>query len=287
MKNINHIAPKAQPYLQIVETIAKSPKRLYFTGTLPEQRLPTVAIVGSRKVTSYGKEIAYRLSYDLAASGVVIVSGLALGIDGIAHQAALDAKGKTIAVLGNALPGIYPSTHSHLARSIIEGGGALLSEYEPGLPTMRHHFLERNRIVSGLCDVLLVVEAAARSGTLSTAAYALEQGKEVAAVPGNITSPMSAGCNNLIKQGAYPVTEAGDVIRLLGLEERFPEQAELLFSGSEEEVMLLKLLRDGIRDGHELHAASKLTPEAYGQALTMLEINGRIRPLGANQWALA
>lgn len=287
MRNINHIVPKSSDYLQILETIAKSPKRLYFTGTLPEQRLPTVAIVGSRKVTSYGKEVAYRLSYDLAAAGVVVVSGLALGIDGIAHQAALDAKGRTIAVLGNALPDIYPSTHTNLARSIVSSGGAILSEYEPGFPTLRHQFLERNRIVSGLCDVLLVVEAAARSGTLSTAAYALEQGKEVAAVPGNITSPMSAGCNNLIKQGAHPVTEALDVIRLLGMDERLPRQAELLFSGSDEEVLLLKLLRDGLRDGHELHAASKLTPEAYGQALTMLEINGRIRPLGANQWALA
>lgn len=287
MKNINHIVPKSSEYLQILKSIAKSPKRLYFVGNLPEQRIPTVAIVGSRKVTSYGKEVAYKLSYDLAKAGIVVISGLALGIDGIAHQAALDANGRTIAILGNALPDIYPSTHTNLADAIVRSGGAVLSEYEPGLPTMRHQFLERNRLVSGLCDVLLVVEAAARSGTLSTAAYALEQGKEVAAIPGNITSPMSAGCNHLIKQGAHPVTEALDVIRLLGMEERVPKQTELLFSGSDEEVILLKLLRDGLRNGHELHAASKLTPEAYGQALTMLEINGRIRPLGANQWALA
>lgn len=286
MKNINQITPKSSAYLQILAHIAKPPKRLYFCGSLPDRRTPTVAIVGSRKVTVYGKEVAYRLSYDLARSGIVIVSGLALGIDGIAHQAAVEAGGKTIAVLGNALPGIYPSAHAYLARTIVESGGAVISEYEPNLPTMRHHFLERNRIVSGLCDVLLVVEAAERSGTLSTAAYALEQGKEVAAVPGNITSPMSAGCNHLIKQGAHPVTDAQDIIRLLGLETADAAQPELLFADTQQEVLILQLLGSGLRHGNELLEASKLSPQDFNQALTMLEINGRIRSLGANQWTL-
>ncbi|HEX4662625.1 MAG TPA: DNA-processing protein DprA [Candidatus Saccharimonadales bacterium] len=286
MKNINKATPDDSEYLQILAGIDNKPKALYYIGTLPAERRPTVSIVGSRKPTAYGREVGYKLAYELAARGVVIVSGLAIGIDSTAHQAALDAGGTTLAVLGNGLAEIYPATNEQLAKDIVNHGGAIISEYEPTMPGMRHQFLERNRIVSGLCDVLLVVEAAARSGTLSTANHALGQGKDVAAIPGNITSPMSAGCNKLIKQGAMPITEVGDILQLLGLTSP-RQQLVMPLADTPEEAILLQLLQKGVRDGEELHKKSRLTAALFGQTLSMLEITGKIEALGANQWTLS
>lgn len=148
-------------------------------GELPDERLPSVAIVGTRKPTTYGKEVTRQLASDLAKRGVIIISGLALGIDGLAHRGALEAGGTTIAVLANGLPDIYPSTHRALADEILASRGAIISEYEPGVSARGFQFLQRNRIVSGLSDAVIITEAATRSGTLNTAAHALEQGKEV------------------------------------------------------------------------------------------------------------
>ena len=215
---INTIAPQDNKYLQIIDSIANCPKKLYFMGILPEKRAPTVAIVGTRKPTAYGREVTYRLAHDLARRGVIIVSGLALGVDGIAHRATLDANGITLAVLANGVDIIYPATHMDLAGDILAKGGAIISEYEPGTEARDFQFLERNRIVSGLSDAVIVTEAAARSGTLSTVMHALEQGREVFVVPGNITSPLSVGCNNLIKQGAHPITCAEDVLEIIAPE---------------------------------------------------------------------
>lgn len=254
-------------------------------GRLPETVKPTVAIVGSRKPTSYGREVAQRISYDLAQAGVIIVSGLALGIDGVAHRGALEAGGTTIAVLGNGLDSIYPSSHQDLGQTIIEKGGAIISEYEPAMPALAYQFLERNRIVSGLSDAVVVVEAAARSGTLSTAAHALNQGREVFAVPGNITSPLSTGCNNLIKQGATPVTSSDDILEIIAPQIKI-DQAQLIFGDTVEEVAIIDLLKAGLRDGEDIQIKSQLTPEVFNQTLSMLEIKGIIRPLGANQWTL-
>jgi len=283
MININKAVIDTTAYLKPVSSVAKAPKSLYFIGKLPEQRRKTVAIVGSRKMTSYGKEVAYKLAYELASRGVVIVSGLAIGIDAIAHEAALDAGGTTIAVLGNGLPDIYPAANRRLAERIVQNDGAILSEYEPGTSARQHQFLERNRLESGMSDLVLVVEAAARSGTLNTAAHALEQGKEVASVPGNITSPTSAGCNNLIKQGAIPITDVSDILYILGLDDG---QAQLPFAATSEEAIILSLIESGIRDGHELLPASKLETALFNQTLSLLEITGKIRPLGSNQWTL-
>lgn len=285
MININNISPDDSAYLQILDGIDNKPKALYYLGNIPAERKPTVSIVGSRKPTAYGKEVGYKLAYELAQRGIVIVSGLAIGIDATAHQAAVDAGGTTLAVLGNGLSEIYPSANEQLATDIVNHGGAIISEYPPLMPGMRHQFLERNRIVSGLCDVLLVVEAAARSGTLSTANHALGQGKEVAAIPGNITSPMSAGCNKLIKQGAMPVTEVADILQLLGMGEK-KQQLVMPLADTPEEAIILNLLQKGIRDGEQLHKKSRLTAALFGQTLSMLEITGKIHALGANQWTL-
>lgn len=281
---INTIAPEKQNYLQMVSAIAKPPKKLHFIGKLPENRVETVAIVGTRKPTAYGKEVAHQLACDLAKHGIIVISGLALGIDSIAHRAALEANGTTLAVLANGVDKPYPASHTNLAREILKSGGALISEYEPGTPPLPHQFLARNRIVSGLADAVIVVEAAQRSGTLSTVNHALEQGKDVFAVPGNITSPLSAGCNALIKQGAQPITSADDVLQILKPQLK-KEQVQLLGDTPAEQT-ILGLLQQGIRDGDELLEKSKLDASEFNQTLSMLEIKGTIRALGANQWAV-
>lgn len=282
---INSTSPQDYKYLQLLNSIAKKPERLHFTGKLPSNRLTTVAIVGSRKPTAYGKEVTYRLSYELAKRGIIIVSGLALGVDGIAHQAALDAGGTTIAVVANGVDIIYPAAHRQLAKSIIDSGGAVISEYPPGTEARDFYFLARNRIVSGLADAVVVTEAAVRSGTLSTVAHALEQGREVFVVPGNITSPLSAGCNALLKQGAQPVTCSEDILEVIAPDLLKPQQS-LPLGNSPAESKLIELIQAGLRDGDQILSASELSVSEFSQALTMLEVNGSVRALGGNQWTL-
>lgn len=282
---INQIAPQDSKYLQILGTIAQYPKILYFIGKIPDERLATVAIVGSRKPTTYGKEVTYQLGFDLAKHGIIIVSGLALGVDGIAHKAAIEAGGITLAVLGNGLDTIYPANHYDLAKQIIKNGGAIVSEYEAGVEARGFRFLERNRIVSGLSDAIVITEAAIRSGTLSTATHALEQGKDVFVVPGDITSPMSAGCNNLIKQGAHPVTCVEDILEIIA-PDLLQRQILLPLGNNATETTIIKLLQSGIRDGEELQKMSGADASEFSVALTMMEIAGAIRALGGNQWTL-
>ena len=272
---INRISPQSNKFLQIIVSIAKTPEKLYFIGKLPDKRIPTVAIVGSRKPTAYGKEVTYQLAYDLARHGVIIVSGLALGIDSIAHRAALDAGGITLAVLANGVDIIYPATHKSLAKDILAQNGAIISEYEPGVHAREFQFLERNRIVSGLSDAIIVTEAAARSGTLSTVMHALEQGREVFVVPGNITSPLSAGCNNLIKQGAHPITCAQDVLEIIAPESLRP-QTLLPLGSTPLESKIISLLQSGIRDGDELQTQSNVKASDFSGTITMMEISGTI-----------
>jgi DNA processing protein len=265
--------------------IASPPKVLYVDGDLNHvlQR-PTIAIVGSRKVSAYGRDVTKRLARELAEQGLVIVSGLAFGVDSIAHQAALDAGGQTIAVLPSPLESIYPASHRQLAKHIVEQGGALVTEYPAGTESFKGNFVARNRIIAGLADATLVTEAALKSGSLHTARFALNAGRDVLAVPGNITSPTSEGTNNLIKHGATPVTSVDDVLFSLGIDR---SATKAVPKGSNEaEQTILNLLHTGVVDGAELQAKSGLTIEQFNQHLTMLEITGKIRSLGANQWSL-
>ena len=282
---INKISPEKHEYLQILSTIAKSPKSLNYIGNLPERRLPSVAIIGTRKPSSYGREVTQELASDLARRGVVIVSGLALGVDAIAHKAAIESGGTTIAVLGNGLPRIYPASNRQLADDILRHGGAILSEYDEDEPARPHYFLERNRLVSGLADAIIITEAAARSGTLNTAGHALEQGKEIFVVPGNITSALSAGCNALLKQGATPITSYQDVLAVIApdLEE---SQTVLPLGSTPEETRVLGLISQGMRDGDQLQVASGMDTAEFSSLLTIMELSGLIRALGANQWTL-
>lgn len=244
---------------------------------------PRVAIVGSRRVTPYGKAVTMQFAGELAKQGVVIVSGLAIGVDGFAHRAALEAGGLTIAVLPGSVETPYPSRHSGLAQGILEQGGALISEYPAGAIAYKNQFIERNRIVAGMSDALLITEAAINSGTMHTARFALEQGKDVLAVPGNITSPLSAGTNNLIKSGALPATRVEDVLTVLGLKTQTPLK---IAGNTPYEQTILDLLQADVRDGSQLLERAALPVDQFNQTLTMLEITGKIRALGNNQWSV-
>ena len=293
---INHISPQESKYLQVLDSIALTPKTLYYYGKIPENMVKTVAIVGSRHNTRYGEEIAYKLAYELAKEGVIVISGLAFGIDSIAHRGCLDAGGTTIAVLGTPIDKIYPRAHTGLAREIIEKGGAVISEYPPSgieydgvAPTTvdrKVNFLYRNRIISGLADAVVIVEAAEKSGTLNTAAHALSQGKDIFAVPGNITNPYSKGCNKLIREGATPYLEPEDVLNML-----FPERMAKKYSHKKKrgligdndvETAILTAIDGGITTGSEIMNITHLPPENFNEAVSMLEIKGKIRSFGGS-----
>jgi DNA processing protein len=286
---INRITPDKHIFSQRLTHIANPPKSLCYMGKLPETKAPVVSIVGSRKPSAYGKEVTERLATDLAKAGCVIVSGLALGVDCIAQKAAIEAGGTVVAVVPNELPDISPRTNYQLAMSIIEQGGAVVSEWMKGDNKIvnRWSFLERNRLVSGLADGIIIAEAAERSGTLNTASHALNQGRDLFVVPGNITSPLSAGCNTLLKQGAYLVTDADDVLSIIAPEKLQKDNGqELAASATIEEGIIIKLISEGLRDGDEIQQKSGLSASDFATALTMLEINGVIKPLGANNWTL-
>lgn len=286
---INRITPDEHIFSQRLAHIANPPKILCYMGKLPETKAPVVSIVGSRKPSAYGKEVTERLATDLAKAGCVIVSGLALGVDCIAQKAAIEAGGTVVAVVPNELPDISPRTNYQLAMSIIEQGGAVVSEWMKGDNKIvnRWSFLERNRLVSGLADGIIITEAAERSGTLNTASHALNQGRDLFVVPGNITSPLSAGCNTLLKQGAYLVTDADDVLSIIAPEKLQKDNGqELTASATIEEAIIIKLISEGLRDGDEIQQKSGLSASDFATALTMLEINGVIKPLGANNWTL-
>lgn len=265
--------------------IPNPPKQIHYLGDLSTALArPRLAIVGSRKVSAYGTSVTLKLAREAAEQGIVVVSGLALGVDGLAHQGALEAQGITVAVLPCGLDTIYPSSHRQLAERILRQGGALISEYPFHTEPFKTNFLERNRIISGISDAVLITEAAVRSGSLNTANHALEQGRTVMAIPGNITSELSGGTNNLIKAGATPVTQLSDILDAMGL--ATAPVAQEIFGGTQEETTILQLIQTGISDSGELLHKSMLEPSLFNQSLTMLEITGRIRPLGAGHWGL-
>ena len=199
-------------YPDQLKQIYDAPKKLYVRGAKDILANFGIAIVGCRDNTKYGELIAKNLAYNLAKNGVNIISGLAKGIDSFAHIGAIYAKGRTIAVLGNSIDTIYPKENEIIAQKILEYGGAIISEYPVGARTEKKNFPARNRIISGLSQGVIVGEAKEKSGSLITADFALEQGRDVYAVPGSITSIYSAGTNELIKDGAIPVTSYEDVL---------------------------------------------------------------------------
>lgn len=215
---IEEISIKNNEYPNQLKNIYDPPAKLYVLGNRSILNQKNFAIVGSRKATEYGKKVAMQISKELSENSLNIVSGLAIGIDSYAHLGCLQVKdsGKTIAVLGSGLDVIYPKENRKLAEQIINSGGCIISEYPIGSKIEKNNFPQRNRIISGLSEGILVVEASKKSGALITAEFGIEQGKEVFAVPGDINREQSEGCNLLIKDGANVVTSSQDIIYVIG-----------------------------------------------------------------------
>lgn len=257
-------------YPALLARIYDPPRRLYLRGGHSELlEGPAVAVVGARSCSPYGAEVARSLGRELAAAGVVVVSGLARGVDAEAHRGALEAGGATVAVLGCGIDRDYPRSHAEFARRIAEVG-LIVSEYPPGTEPAPWRFPARNRIVAGLSLATIVVEARERSGALITADFALEEGREVLAVPGEITSRLSAGTNALLRSGATPLLGVEDVLVAIGLERPPPASAPVDGSAG----LVLELLREAPAAADELVARSGLPPERVAAALTELELEG-------------
>jgi len=264
--------------------VADPPPVLFLRGRLTPADSQAVALVGTRRATAYGHAVADRLARELASAGITVVSGLAKGIDTAAHRATLQAGGRTIAVLGNGLDQVYPAENAGLARQIVEtDAGAVVSEFAPGVPPDAVNFPRRNRIISGLSIGTVIVEAGERSGALITADFALEQGREVMAVPGSIFSPMSTGPNELLKQGATPVTSGEDILNTLSTQPLGPDTAPAARPVPElgpTETIAWQALDAEPRHVDELARTLGIGPGEVSATLAMLELRGLARRVG-------
>jgi DNA processing protein len=274
--------PYANPqYPRLLREITNPPKWLFVSGPMPD--IPLVAIVGSRRPTDYGRQVTYRLASELAAGGIGIVSGLAIGIDAVAHQAAIEAGGFTLAVLGSGLNQIYPLRNRPLASKLLGAGGVIMTEQEADMPPLKHHFPARNRIIAGLARAVVVTEAAAGSGSLITATFALDENRLVMAVPGNVTSLASVGTNKLLRAGAVPITSATDVLEALNLDRQLPSRPPPTPQNAEE-AAILELIAQGITTSRELIEHSALSAARFAHIISLMEITGKVRNLGAGTW---
>jgi len=291
MKNIEEINIEDELYPKALKEIHNPPQKLFVLGNKNLLKENCLSIIGSRKATDYGITIAEKFSQNLAKQGICIVSGMAEGVDSAAHCGALLAGGVTVAVSGRGLDDAYPKFHRKLMEQIIETG-MLISEYPPYAEPKRQHFPERNRIISGICSGTVVVEAPKRSGSLITANYALEQDRDVFAVPGDITREKSVGANNLIKEGAVPVTSARDIVEYYSYEytdvktkEQTEEPKEVkttlddkMYNDlTEEEKRVVRKLSLTPVNFDMLLAATGMAPDKLTSLITMLEIKGKVK----------
>ena len=287
MSTIKQIYKTNKKYPSLLKEIFNPPS-LYIRGDFQETDKHAIAIVGTRKPTAYGKQTAEKFTYELAQAGFTIVSGLALGIDTIAHKTALSAKARTIAVLGSGIDPrvLYPQENKKLACEI-EQHGAVISEYKPDASARPGYFPQRNRIVSGLSLGVLVIEAGFKSGALITAKCALDQNREVFCVPGSIFSEKSIGANNLIKLGAKLVSRVEDILDELNLTQamKFIEKKEIV-PENKEEAKILKALSHEPKNIDEIIKKTKLDTASTSACLSIMEIAGKIKHLGAGAYVL-
>ncbi|MFA5651871.1 MAG: DNA-processing protein DprA [Candidatus Paceibacterota bacterium] len=280
MKNFEIIKLEGDEIPEMLREIADPPKQIYFQGQLPKPETKLLCVVGSRKYTQYGKDACEKLISGLRGYNICIVSGLALGIDGIAHKAALDAGLTTIAVPGSGLDEsvLYPSTHRQLAEKILEARGALISEFEPKFRATPYSFPQRNRIMAGLSHAVLVIEAEIKSGTLITSKFATEYNRDVLTVPGSIFSKNSEGPNMLIRLGATPVRSSEDILLALGFKiNDVPQNLELKYSDcSDEELLVIKILNEPM-EKDELIRALKMPVSKASTIISIMEIKGLIK----------
>jgi len=280
LQGINILTWQDESYPSRLKEIDQPPPVLYIRGEYLPDDLFAVAIVGTRRITPYGRQITEEIASFIAGNGMTVISGLARGVDAVAHQAALKAGGRTIAVLGSGVDKIYPPEHRGLAEQMM-GRGAVVSDYAPGTPPDASNFPPRNRIISGLSLAVVVVEAGETSGALITAEFAAEQGREVFAVPGSILASQSKGTNKLIQRGALPLLSASDLMQALDLT-RVGEQkaARKILPADETEARLLNVLGNEPLHVDEIRNQAELPIEKVSAALALMELKGMVRQVG-------
>jgi len=287
-ENIYCLTRDDENYPELLKQIYDPPFCLFVRGNLDMIKFP-IAVVGTRKFTNYGQQITEEIVSQLAQQGITIISGLALGIDSIAHNATIEAGGKTIAVLGTGInkKHIYPAAHYQLSEKIIASGGALISEYPPGALPSKYSFPRRNRIIAGLSVGTLVIEAPEESGSLITAQYALDNNREVFAIPQNITSINSTGVNNLLKNGAHLITQAEDILEVLNLEKikEFIDNQEII-PDSPTEAKILEILTKEPIHIDVITKKTQLDSSTVNATLALMEMKGKVRNLGGMNYIL-
>ena len=256
------------------------PQVLYVKGALPDPSKKTVAIVGARKCSAYGRQTAERFSRVLGENGVQIISGLAVGIDSFAHAGCIKGGGKTFAVMGCGIEHVYPPSNERLYRQIIECKGGIISEFEPSSPPLSYHFPIRNRIISALSDIVIIIEAQKKSGSLITASYALEQGVSIYAVPGKISDTLSFGTNDLIFQGAVPAISPEQILEALGVKTaKEKEGSDPSFdktNHSDDEIKMLNIIMSNALSLDEICRASGFNTQYVSKLIMHLELKGDI-----------
>ncbi len=284
-ENITLLTPDEATWPPLLREIPTPPLILYYKGAPPVHQL-CIAVVGTRNITTYGRTTIQLLIPPLARAGICIVSGMAFGVDAAAHTTALHNHTPTIAVLGSGLDelSIYPKAHCLLASQILENGGSLLSEHPPRTPAYKQNFIARNRIISGMSHGTLIVECSAQSGSLLTARYALEQNRDVYAVPGSIHSPQSRGTNDLLKQGAIPVTDAQDILTNLGVTPRVEAEPSPNYTLTQLEKEILDILTKTPVHIDTLVTQTNQSAALIHTTLSMLELKGLVENIGASQY---
>lgn len=289
-----------QAYPKLLKEIPAPPEKIWIMGEFKKEDEKAIAVVGARRATSYGKEATQDLVIALCGAGLTIVSGLARGVDSVAHKTAIEAGGRTIAVLGSGIDVVYPPENKKLYKDIVDGHGAVISEFEPGTPSNPWNFPKRNRIIAGLSLGVLVTEAAEKSGSLITAGLAGEFGREIFAVPGPIYSKMSAGTAALIKDGAKLVYSAKDVLEELGLSAQparlfvdgggFEKASEEIYGkvapNSSELKMILEFIQDDPKHIDEIIKKTGMSASQVSSHLSLAEIAGVVKHLGSGVYFL-
>lgn len=283
--NINTLTFEDKDYPPNLADLDDAPLVLYVRGEIKLSDTNAVAIVGSRKMTSYGRDVTEKLSSQLAAYGVTIVSGLAFGVDVAAHKAAVEVSGRCIAVLASGVDVVTPRSNDWLGKRILKIGGALVSEYPPGTDPQRSFFPFRNRIISGLSKAVVVIEGMEKSGTIHTANHAAKQGREVFAVPGQITSPMSQAPHFLIKNGAKMVTDVSDILNELNMQLKVDKDlVEKIMPSDKTEEMIIETLQNEKMHLDEIARSLKLSVNEVSAKLTMMELKGMVRNMGNGEY---
>jgi DNA processing protein len=283
-QGINVLIQTDENYPRRLQELEQPPPVLYMLGELTSEDEWAVAVVGTRRVTAYGRQVAEDIAGTLARNGISVISGLARGIDSISHQAALHAGGRTIAVLGSGLDRIYPPENRRLAEQIA-AHGALISDYPPGTPPEASNFPPRNRLISGLSLAVVIVEAGQTSGALITAAFAADQGREVFAVPGNISSPGSKGTNRLIRDGAQPLLHPEQVLEALELTMVAEQRtARVVLPADAVEAQLFEALGREPLHIDEIRSCTDLPIEKVTATLALMELKGMVRQVGGMQY---